>query len=155
MGSGKTTVARLIGKKMSYTAILEIEDIRKLVTGTEDNALAWKVVYRMCDEYLKNRVNVILKQTVASNEIVNQFLKLAEKHKCYVSFYHIQAPKDELLKRIKQRNKNGKVSKSLIKSNIQKHEKIKYPTATIIDTQKLKANSVAKLILQKLSNQRY
>jgi len=148
MGSGKSTIAGLLLKKLQRTAVLEIEDIRRFVTGSEDNALAWKVIYRMCDEYLKNGVSILLKQTVASQEIVDRFLQLAKKHKCNVCFYHLQAPRDQLLKRIQNRSKNGKASKALINSNIAKQEQINYPTATVIDTKEMNARDVAKLILR-------
>jgi deoxyadenosine/deoxycytidine kinase len=78
MGSGKSTVARLLADKLERTAILEIEDVRRLVTGKEDNALAWKVIYRMCDAFLENRVSVLLKQTAASEDLVNKFCALQE-----------------------------------------------------------------------------
>src|SRR5215471_18432014 len=117
MGSGKSTVARFLENKLAKTAILEVEDIRRLVTGSEDNQLAWKVIYRMCDEYFKNGVSVLLKQTVASQDIVNKFLRLAKKYKCKIGFYHLQAPRNELLKRIKERKKSRNVPRLLISSN--------------------------------------
>ncbi len=150
MASGKSTVANLLQKKLDRTAILEIEDIRRLVTGAEDNALAWKVIYRMCEEYFKSGVNVLLKQTVASTDVVNKFLRLAKQYDCHILFYHFQAPQDELLKRIKQRRANKNVSGSLVRSNIQKHENINYPTATVINTQKMTASEVTKLIMRNL-----
>jgi len=150
MASGKSTIANLLQNKLDRTAILEIEDVRRLVTGADDNALAWKVIYGMCDEYLKNGVNVLLKQTVASADIVNKFLRLAKRHDCHILFYHFQAQRDELLKRIKQRRKNKKVPRTLIMSNIQKHEHINYRTATPINTQNMTANEVAQLILRNL-----
>lgn len=54
MGTGKTTIAKLLERKLDQTAILEIEDIRRLVTGKENNSLAWSVIYRMCDEYFND-----------------------------------------------------------------------------------------------------
>lgn len=150
MGSGKSTIAKLLKSKLEKTSIIEIEDIRQLVTGTEDNPLAWKVIYRMCDEYFKNGVSVLLKQAVASEEIVNKFLKLAKKYKCTVGFYHFQAPSNVLVQRINQRGNTGNVLKSLIKTNIEKHEKIVYSDAKIVDTSKMKPAEVAKLILKNL-----
>jgi len=150
MASGKSTVAELLQTKLHKTAVLEIEDVRRLVTGIEDNVLAWKVIYRMCDEYLKNGVSILLKQTVASHEIVDRFLELAKKHNCTIGFYHLQAPRHELLKRIKQRRKDANVSNDLMTSNIAKHEKINYPAATVIDTSEMDAGAVAKLILRNL-----
>lgn len=150
MGSGKSTIAQMLSKKLDRTAIIEIEDIRKLVTGPEDNALAWNVIYRMCDEYFKNGLNVLLNQTVASQDLVNKFLKLARKHKCNIGFYHLQTPKSVLLERIAKRKKTGKVPKSLIASNIQKHEDISYLNATVIDSSTMSPESVTKLILKNL-----
>lgn len=120
-----------------------------LVSGNEDNALAWKVIFRMCDEYFKNGVNVLLKQTVASQDMVNQFLDLAKKYKCSIVFYHFRAPKNILLKRINKRKKR-KVTKLLIMKNIGRHEVISYDGAKIINTLKMTPNEVIKLILNDL-----
>lgn len=150
MGAGKSTTANLLKKKLERTAVIQIEDIRCLVTGSEDNTLAWKIIYRMCDEYFKNGVSVLLEQSVASKDIVNKFLRLAKRQKCKISFYHFEVPKTELLKRIKQRRKAGNVSKSLISSNHKKHEQINYAHARIMDTSKMKPPQVVKLILNGL-----
>jgi predicted kinase len=152
MGSGKSTIAGLLEERMERTAILEIESVRQLVAGSEDNQLAWKVIYRMCDEYFRNGVSVLLQQTVASQGIVNKFLRLARKHKCSVAFYHLQAPRIELLKRIERRKKSRNVSRSLIAHNIQKHENITYTGAVIIDTSKRKPAGVAELIMRNLNH---
>lgn len=150
MGSGKSTIADLLKNKLKRTAIIEIEDVRHLVTGSEDNLLAWDVIYSMCDQYLKSGVNILLKQTVASQEIVNKFLRLARKHKCSIYFYHLQAPKNELLKRIDKRKKTKNVKKSLISSNLEKHKKISYTGATVINTSKISAADAANFIFRNL-----
>jgi predicted kinase len=150
MGSGKSTVATVLANQLSKTAILEIEDIRRLVTGNEDNLLAWKVIYRMCAEYLKNGVSILLKQAVASEDFVDRFVRLAKKHRCVIGVYHFRAPKGVLLKRIAQRGKTSKALKALAARNIEKHEKIKYKTATVIDTSAMRPNDVAKLVLNDL-----
>ncbi len=149
MGSGKSTVASILEKKLKKTAIIEIEDIRKLVSP-EDNELAWKVIYRMSDEYFKNGVSVLLKQTVASHDIVKHFFKLAKKYKAKINFYHFQAPSVELQKRISQRKKTRNVPKNLILSNIKKHQNIEYKDAAIVNTHQNKPNQIAKLILSNL-----
>ena len=153
MSSGKSTIAELLADKLERTAVLEIEDIRRLVTGSEDNLLAWKIIYRMCDEYFKNGVSVLLKQTVASQDLVSKFLRLAKKHECLIVFYHLQAPRSVLQKRINNRKKSRAPSKALISSNITKHEQIKYTHAKIIDTTKMKPSEVAKLILNDLERE--
>lgn len=154
MGSGKSTVADLLEDKLKRTAMLEIEDVRCLISdfqrGEVDNALVWKVIYRMCDEYFKNGVSVLLEQTVCSEDLANKFLLLAKKHRCIVRFYHLQAPKHELLKRISARKKDRHATKTLIASNIKKHENINYPNATIINTSELEPSEVTKFILNDL-----
>jgi predicted kinase len=150
MGSGKSTIAGLIADKLERTAILEIEDVRRLVTGSEDNGLAWNVIYKMCDEYFKNGVSVLLKQTVASQELVDKFVNLAKAHECNIHLYHLQAPRSELQKRITAREKSRSAA-GLIASNIAKHEQITYNNATAIDTTKYTPREVGKLILINLS----
>lgn len=150
MGVGKSTIAKLIAPKLKRTALIKIENIRELVTGVEDNSLAWNVIYRMCDEYFKNGVSVLLEQTVASEEIVNKFLRLAKRHNCNISFYHLQSPRKVLLERIEKRKKVGNAPKSLITSNQKKHNAISYRNASIIDTSEMKSSEVAKVILSNL-----
>jgi len=150
MGSGKSTVADLLKNKLEKTAVLEIEDVRSLVTGNQDNLLAWKVIYRMCDEYFRNDVSVLLKQTVASKEMVNKFLALAKKHKCNIAFYHLQAPRNILMQRIHKRKKIKKAPKSLIMNNIKKQEGIHYTGAVLINTSKMKPDDIANLIIRDL-----
>lgn len=150
MGAGKSTAASLLKKKLERTAVLQIEDIRQLVSGSEDNLLAWKIIFRMCDEYFKNGVSIVLEQSMASHEIVDRFLQLAKKHRCKISFYHFTAPRTELLKRINARKTSKGIPKSLIESNHRKHEQISYAQARILDTSTINAAQVAKLILRDL-----
>ena len=154
MGAGKSTIANLLRHKLKRTAILKIEDVRELISdfkhNSEDHALAWKIIYRMCDEYFKNGISVQLEQTVASKEIVNKFLSLAKRHKCSIGFYHVRAPKNILLDRIHSRSKDRKATKALIMSNIKKHEAMIYPGATVLDTSKVSSNEAVKIILTRV-----
>ncbi|OGJ04426.1 hypothetical protein A3F97_02970 [Candidatus Nomurabacteria bacterium RIFCSPLOWO2_12_FULL_41_10] len=151
MGSGKSTITNLLRKNLKRTALLSIEDIRVLLSdfrpSTEDHLLAWKIIYRMCDEYFKNGISVLLEQIVCSEEVVNKFLRLAKKHKCVIGFYHLQATRNILLSRIEKREKDQKPAKNAILKNINKHEKMIYPKAAIIDTSEVSPSEVAKLIL--------
>ncbi len=150
MGSGKSTIAKLLRKRLSNTAIIEIEDIRVLLTE-EDNGLAWKIIYRMCDEYFKNGVSVLLNQTVASEELAEKFIKLAKRYKCNIGFYHLKASGTELRKRISLRSKFRTATKNLINSNISKHSLIKYPNAIEIDTSKTTPIQALKIVMNNLS----
>ncbi|MCH7828471.1 ATP-binding protein [Patescibacteria group bacterium] len=154
IGSGKSTTANLLQSKLKRTAILSVEDIRQLISdfkhNREDHLLTWKIIHSMCDEYFKNGISVLLEQSYCSKDNVNQFLRLAKKHKCSIGFYHLQAPRSILLERIKQRKKDHKTSKAKIISNIKKHEETTYPDAIVIDTSEMKPVEVAKLILNDL-----
>ncbi len=149
MGSGKSTVAHLLGKKLRRTAVIEIEDVRRLVLK-EDNLLAWKIIYRMCDEYLRNHVSVLLQQTVASREMANRFLRLAKKHRCIIRFYHLRAPRGVLLERIRTRESANSVSRAHALRNIKKQEKMKFAGATIINTAGTKPVEVVQFVLNDL-----
>ena len=153
MGSGKSTIARLLGKKLKRTAIIAIEDVRRLVLK-EDNGLAWKVIYRMCDEYFRNHVSVLLQQTVASQEIVNQFLRLAKRRRCIIRFYHLQAPREVLLERISKRESAKSVSQTQALKNIKKQERIKFADARVINTATSKPAEVAQLVFNDLKVKR-
>ncbi len=169
LGSGKTTIAGLLEDQLERTAVLEIEDIRRLVSdfkrGEIDNLLAWNVIYRMCDEYLKNGVSIVLKQGMADQNFVNKFILLAKKHRCMIGFYHLQAPKNVILQRIETRKKaptnvllkkinalnNVKKQKNWSKTNVLKsiedHKTVHFTNATVIDTSKMKPSEVAAFIL--------
>lgn len=149
MGSGKSTLARLLEKKLKRTAIIAIEDVRRLVLR-EDNQLAWDVIYRMCDEYFKNHVSVLLQQTVASRAMANRFLRLAKKHGCTVRFYHLQAPRPVLLERIARRESAKRVAKAQILRNLKRQERVRFPSATIINTAETKPSEVVRIVLNDL-----
>ena len=153
IGSGKSTIGDILEKKLKRTVILEIEDVRQFMSDyrqgkKEGNDLAWKIIYRMCDEYLKNKTSVLLKQTACSQELVDKFLRLAKKYKCIIGFYHLQAPRDILLKRVKKR----KIPKILVIKSSVKHDSINYRHAKIINTSYLKPKEAAELILKDLGN---
>lgn len=154
MGSGKSTIKNLLRRDLIRTAILSIENVRSLISdfkpSSGDHELAWKIIHRMCDEYFKNGISVLLEQTVASEEIVNRFLRLAHKNKCNIVFYNLRTPKHVLLQRIKNRTKDRTATKSLIMSNIKKHEDIAYRRASVIDTSKVSAKEIAQQILKEI-----
>ena len=118
--------------------------------SSEDHALAWKIIYRMCDGYFKNGISVQLEQTVASKDIVNRFLRLAKRHNCIIGFYHVRAPRHILLERVHSRVKDRKATKTLIMSNIKKHEAILYPAAIILVTSSIRTEQAVKIILKGL-----
>ena len=154
IGSGKSTIANLLKSKLKRTAMFGVEDIRRLISdfrhNREDHLLTWRIIYSMCDEYFKNGISVLLEQSYCSKENVNQFLRLAKKHKCAIGFYHLYAPRSILLERIKKQKKDREASKAEIISNIKKHEEMTYPDAIVIDTSEMKPAEVAKLILNDL-----
>jgi uridine kinase len=66
MGSGKTTIGRLVHSKLPRTAILSTDAIKFLISdferGERDNAIATAVLYQMCREYIRQEINTLIPQ---------------------------------------------------------------------------------------------
>jgi len=158
MGSGKSTIAKLLKAKLKRTVLIGGDEIKWFLSdfkrSKKDNEIIHKVVLRMCDEYLKNGINILLVQNFYSKERVNEFLKIAKKYKCNKKFYLLNAPRKVLLERIDKRpmakGANKPIPKTRILKNLRNHDKIGCSNTTIIDTSIMKPREVAKFILKDL-----
>jgi cytidylate kinase len=154
MGSGKSTVAKILKQKLKRTVVFGGDEIKWFISdfkrNDRDNTIVHKVVLRMCDEYLKNGISLLLVQGYFSKE----FFKIADKHKCNKKFYYLTAPRKVLLDRIGKRpmgrDATSPIPKSRIVINLRRHSKMKHQDATIIDTSTMKPVKAADLILQDL-----
>jgi predicted kinase len=83
------------------------------------------------------------------------FINIAKKHKFKFLVYHLDAPKEELLKRLKQRMAttgalHPHIAQSRIHRNIRNWKKNRYAVGTEIKTDKIDAAKVVNLILKDL-----
>jgi len=156
MGSGKSTIAKLLKGKLKRTAVFGGDEIKWFVSdfkrSKKDNLISKKVVYRMCDEYLKNDIDVLLAQGFYSVDNADELLRLAKKHKCNSRFYHLTAPRKVLLDRLSKRKQARDATKPIPRTriirNLRNHEKISYSNATIIDTSEMQPSEVVEFILK-------
>ncbi len=158
MGSGKSTIVKLLHPKLKRTALLGGDRIKWFMSdfkrSRKNNEIVHKVIMRMCDEYLKNGISILLDQGFYSEERADKYLKIAKKYNCVIKFYHLQAPRQILLDRIRKRPTakmaDKPVPKTRVLRNLRNHNKIKYTNATIIDTFQKKPKEVVDYILKDL-----
>lgn len=107
-GSGKTTTAHLLYKKLKHTAFLGRDEVKWFVSDfsrlhKRDIMIADRVVLAMCKEYLSLGKSVVIEQCFRRKKVVNPYLDLAKKKKIPILAYELIAPKDILLHRVRCR----------------------------------------------------
>lgn len=158
MGSGKTTIAEALHRKLKRTAMVGVDRIKWFVSDfrrtKEDNRIAREALLAMCQAYLRNSISILLPQGFVRSESMAPFLKLARKMKCQLVQYRLTAPRDVLLARLSQRPKaalaNKPVPKTRILKNLRLHANHAYQGATLIDTSKLSPTQSVAFILKDL-----
>ena len=148
MGSGKTSVSELLHKRIKKLAYLGSDKIKwsqsDFSRTKKQNEIASDVVIAMAEVYIKNGMSILLTQNFIRADNRNKFISLAKKHKLNLKIYHLTAPRDVLLKRIKERSvmheKRGMppLSKTRVLRNLRMHNKNKYTSANIVDNAKKK-----------------
>lgn len=158
MGSGKTTIGKLLHKKLKRTARLSTDGIKFLLSdferGERDNAITTSVLMQMYKEYVRQGINILLPQGFWKKEYIEPYIKFAKKNKLKTFIYQLEAPREVLLKRIENRPKPAlaktPVPKSRILLNLKTWEKHKYQMGKNFDTTKLSPEQVVKEILKDL-----
>ena len=160
MGSGKTTVAKLLHEKLKRTAHLGLDRVKWFISDFKrvpaDNEIVRDVIAAMAKEYLKHGINVIIEQGMRSDSI-KALKKAAERQGATCFIYQLDAPKELLLKRINQRPRlagKPKISNTRIERNYKAHTEHKYNGAVVMDSVKFTAKQIASQILKDLSNKK-
>ena len=164
MGTGKTTVSKLLNEKLEGTARVGLDNVKRFISGFEKDhkytKITQKVIHAMVNEYLKSGVSVIT-EWVMRKERVEHFIKIAKKNNVRFFTYELDAPKHLLIKRIKQRHfkqirqKSEEFPKRTInetKKNFEKnynfHIENRYDHTKTLDSEKLSADQIVKKILK-------
>ena len=150
MGAGKTTVAKLLHKKLISSAHIGHDRTKFFVSGFDrtpkENAIAGAVVLAMCSTYLKHGVSVILEQGHKRGELMRPYLRLAKRMKVLVHVFQIEAKPETLLRRLAERptpsEAKSKVSKKRMIENIDSYYENKYPHAIVISSENLSPTQV-------------
>lgn len=158
MGSGKTTIARLLHKKLKRTAILGLDKVKWFVSdfkrNKKDNTVARHVVLAMVNEYIKHDINILIDQGFKKAEYMGDFVKIAKKAKLPLYIFQLTAPRNILLKRISKRGTakaaNKPVPRTRILRNLREHDKYKFETAIVFNSSKLTARQIINKILKEI-----
>lgn len=155
-GSGKTTIASLLNKKLKRTAHLSIDRIKFFVSdfrrGAEDNAMTTAVLMKMITEYIEQGINLLIAQGFWKKEYMEPYIKIAKKNNLKLFVYQLEAPKETLLARKNERPKpkeaKTRVSKARTLKNLKMWEENKLTHDKTFDTSKVSAEEVTKVILK-------
>ncbi len=157
MGAGKTTVAEILHKKLPRTALLGLDRIKFFLSdfkrGKEDNILSFHVVYSMMETYLKEGCNILYPQGFWKRKMVDKYLDLAQKYNTDVYFYQLEAPREILMDRIKNRRKSvnlPELTEGRAERNLTTWEENRYELGKNIDTTKFSVDEIVDIILSDL-----
>ena len=159
MGAGKSTIGDLIHKKLKRTALVNNDRIKWFISdfrrNKKDNAISRKVLLQMCDAYLQQGINLVIPQPFTKNKVpLRPYVNLAKKHKAELHVFHLDAPKDVLLKRIKNRQTGKDVRLPLAQSrvlrNIRVWKKERISVGKRVETDKATKGKIAKEILKEI-----
>ena len=154
-GTGKTTVATLLHKKMPKSALLSVDAIKQFIAYESGNAshlkLALEMTITMARTYLKNGYVVIIERALSRDDLL---LLLTLKKQAPVLIYQLEALVPTALKRVEQRKKNSPYTSPprarVKKSHATYHSGI-YPKARIFDSEHMTSNMIAREILKELT----
>ena len=159
MGSGKTTIGRLLHKELPRTAILSTDAIKFFISDFErcerDKAITTAVLFAMCKEYAKQGINVLLPQGFWKKEYIDPYIAFAKEHDLALFIYQLEAPRDVLLQRIANRpTPAGRTPppQERIMNNLQTWDEHKFAAGTVFNTEEMSAEQVAQHILEDIRN---
>jgi predicted kinase len=160
MGSGKTTIGKLLHKQLPRTVILSTDAIKWFISdferGERDNAIAAAVLMQMSKEYIKHGLSILLPQGFWKKENLEPYIKLAEENNLKLFVYQLEAPKEILLSRIAQRPKpelaTSPVPQERIVKNLQTWEDNRYQLGKILNTEQLSPEEIVQMIIKDLND---
>lgn len=155
-GAGKTTLADLLHGKLSHTAHVGVDHIKRFISEFREiqshQEVSKLVVNAMADEYLKNNISVIIEQGMGSEEI-KKLKEVADKHKADFFVYRLEAPHEVLDQRVIERTvKLGKpaIPKETIDELRETFHENKYPSTRVFDSSAMSAEDKVKKVLEDL-----
>lgn len=155
MGSGKTTIGKLVHTQLPRTAILSTDAIKFFISdferGERDNAISAAVLMQMCKEYIKHDINILLPQAFWRIEYIEPYMKLAEENGLQFFAYQLEGSRKLLLERIHNRPTPAAaktpVPEERILNNLKTWENNRYGLGKIFNVDTLNSEQIASLIL--------
>ncbi len=157
-GAGKTTIADNLKSKLSFTAHIGVDHIKRFISEFRDipshQIVSMSVISAMAKEYLKNDINVIIEQGQMENKDIESLNNIAKELGVEFLFYKIESSREILERRARERSDRlGKpyISEKLMDIIIEKYKKIDYPCKRIFNSEKSNTEEISQIILQDLS----
>lgn len=160
MGSGKTTVGKILHSKLKRTAVISSDKIKFFISdferGERDNAITGFVLQQMCREYAKQGINIVLPQGFWKKEYVDPYIQIAKENNLKLFIYQLEAPRDVLVERIKNRPTPSTVKTPVpeerIKENLDTWETYRYESEKVFNSLELSPEQIADQILEDLKD---
>ena len=122
MGSGKTTITKLLNEELPDTARIAFPDIKRLIPNYKENEKTIPIIKQvmkvMIDKYLEHGVSVVVEQ-VTRQEGIELLKEIAEKHNAAFFAYRMNAPRDVRWERVQERTRQMMEVDILPKSKIE------------------------------------
>lgn len=92
MGSGKTTLSKLLYESVVPSARVALPEVRRMVSGNhrEHGEITRQVMLDMVSSYSRSGIPVVI-ETVCGEEYIKKCATLAERHGCHFHAYYISA----------------------------------------------------------------
>lgn len=160
MGSGKTTVGEFLHSRLKRTAMISTGAIKSFISdferGEKDNGINAAVLIRMCEEYIKQGINILLPQAFWKQEYVESYAKLARENGVEFFVYQIEGPKELLLQRIEERHRQKSPTTAFFPEkaleNLKKWELNRYALGKNFDMSTMSSKQISQLIIDDLKS---
>lgn len=156
MGSGKSTIAKLLHPTLPRTAWVGVDRIKWFATNikrsVKDNAMAYSVALAMADTYARHGMNIFFAQAFMKERgiPVDPIFALAKKYSMRLFIYRLTAPHKILLARALARPQASlaktPLTKSRILMNLRVYAKQPRLPVPIFDSSKLSAEQIVAII---------
>jgi predicted kinase len=157
MGSGKSTIGKLLHKQLKRTALLSTDAVKLLLSdnerGERDNAIHAAVLMGMAKTYIEQGINILLPQAFWKREYIEPYCTLAKEKNMKLFVYQLEGPKEVLVERIKNRvMPAGRTppSEEHILKNLQTYEENRYELGTVFDVGTLTSEKIAVRIMEEV-----
>lgn len=161
MGSGKTTVAKLLFRRLPRTVLISWDDLKAFVSdygqGTDDKVILMSMRRSLVKGSIENGLNVIMDAGFARGERMTPFIRLAKRNGYSLLIYRFIASYDVLLRRAVSRPKLFWEKKKICKARIVKHlhdyadRRYRGPITAEFDSYELSSEQITRRILRNLS----
>lgn len=154
-GSGKTTVANLLKKKLPNAVVLSLDEIRRAIPDAipteEFNAPAFKTLLQRVIEAVDSQKDVIIDSDLTDERA--QALKEAIRD-AFGTWrpYALTASREVLLKRVKQRDQELKrhTNHERFERAYERQQQKSFAGMTVLDTETISAEEIADAIVKGL-----